>query len=59
IFPTSLRSPKSERDTDKSWEPFLQHESMVNITSRCAFIHVDIPGQEDSAPKLPAERGKI
>ncbi|XP_052773534.1 uncharacterized protein ZK1073.1-like isoform X2 [Mya arenaria] len=39
----------------KSWEPFLQHESMVNITSRCAFIHVDIPGQEDSAPKLPAD----
>lgn len=28
---------------------------MQNITSRAAFIHVDVPGQEDGAPDLPAE----
>ena len=40
---------------DKSWEAFLRHESMAAIMSRAAFIHVDIPGQEDGAPDLPTE----
>jgi len=41
--------------SDVSWTHFLQHECMQNITSRAAFIHVDVPGQEDGATDLPAE----
>lgn len=36
-----------------SWKSFLEHESMTSIATRASFIHVDIPGQEDSAPDLP------
>lgn len=39
----------------RSWRTFLEHESMTSITSRASFIHVDIPGQEDGAPKLPED----
>lgn len=38
-----------------SWKNFLEHESMKHITSRAAFIHVDVPGQEDGAPDLPPD----
>ncbi|XP_052227679.1 uncharacterized protein ZK1073.1-like isoform X2 [Dreissena polymorpha] len=38
-----------------SWKAFLEHESMTNLASRAAFIHVDIPGQEDGAPSLPSD----
>ncbi|XP_053407343.1 uncharacterized protein ZK1073.1-like isoform X2 [Mercenaria mercenaria] len=38
-----------------SWRNFLEHESMKHITNRAAFIHVDVPGQEDGAPDLPPE----
>jgi hypothetical protein len=31
------------------------HWSMQEITKRAAIIHIDIPGQEDDAPDLPAE----
>ncbi|XP_076105068.1 uncharacterized protein ZK1073.1-like isoform X1 [Mytilus galloprovincialis] len=37
------------------WNNFLNHWSMQEITKRAAFIHIDIPGQEDDAPDLPAE----
>ncbi|XP_048249345.1 uncharacterized protein ZK1073.1-like isoform X3 [Haliotis rufescens] len=37
------------------WTNFLTHPSMEEITKRAAFIHVDVPGQEDEAPDLPAE----
>lgn len=37
------------------WKSFLQHPSMAEINKRAAYIHVDIPGQEDNAPDLPAE----
>lgn len=38
-----------------SWRSFLQHDSMKHICSRAAFIHVDVPGQEDGAPDLPPD----
>lgn len=38
-----------------SWRNFLEHDSMKHITSRAAFIHVDVPGQEDGAPDLPPD----
>ncbi|XP_055896207.1 uncharacterized protein ZK1073.1-like isoform X1 [Biomphalaria glabrata] len=37
------------------WTNFLAHPSMEEINRRGAFIHVDIPGQEDEAPDLPAD----
>ncbi|XP_041368765.1 uncharacterized protein ZK1073.1-like isoform X2 [Gigantopelta aegis] len=37
------------------WTNFLSHYSMEEITKRAAFIHVDVPGQEDEAPDLPAD----
>ncbi|XP_046574851.1 uncharacterized protein ZK1073.1-like isoform X2 [Haliotis rubra] len=37
------------------WTNFLTHPSMEEITKRAAFIHVDVPGQEDEAPDLPAD----
>lgn len=37
------------------WKSFLQHPSMAEINKRAAYIHVDIPGQEDNAPDLPAD----
>ncbi|CAG5119150.1 unnamed protein product, partial [Candidula unifasciata] len=36
------------------WTNFLAGPSMEEIIRRGAFIHVDIPGQEDDAPDLPA-----
>lgn len=38
-----------------SWQQFLNHDSMQAIRSRAAFVHVDVPGQEDGAPDLPAD----
>jgi len=40
---------------DTQWRNFLKHWSMQEITKRAAVIHIDIPGQEDDAPDLPAE----
>ncbi|XP_076460398.1 uncharacterized protein ZK1073.1-like isoform X2 [Babylonia areolata] len=37
------------------WRQFLQHEAMEEINRRAAFIHVDVPGQEDGAKELPAD----
>lgn len=37
------------------WNNFLNHWSMQEITKRAAIIHIDIPGQEDDAPDLPAD----
>lgn len=37
------------------WTNFLASPSMEEINRRGAFIHVDIPGQEDEAPDLPAD----
>ncbi|GFO07771.1 N-myc downstream regulated [Plakobranchus ocellatus] len=37
------------------WLNFLSNPSMEEINRRGAFIHVDVPGQEDEAPDLPAE----
>ncbi|XP_050399614.1 uncharacterized protein ZK1073.1 isoform X2 [Patella vulgata] len=37
------------------WINFLQNPCMEAITQRAAFIHVDIPGQEDEAADLPAD----
>lgn len=37
------------------WKSFLQHPSMAEINKRAAYIHVDVPGQEDNAPDLPAD----
>ncbi|KAL3864336.1 hypothetical protein ACJMK2_006027 [Sinanodonta woodiana] len=41
-----------------SWFNFINHESMEEIQKRAAFIHIDIPGQEDDAPALPPEDEK-
>lgn len=40
---------------DTMWTNFLNHYAMEEIMRRAAFIHVDIPGQEDEASDLPAE----
>lgn len=40
---------------DTQWRNFFKHWSMQEITKRAAIIHIDIPGQEDDAPDLPAE----
>ncbi|XP_005106766.1 uncharacterized protein ZK1073.1 isoform X1 [Aplysia californica] len=37
------------------WTNFLSSPAMEEINRRGAFIHVDVPGQEDEAPDLPAE----
>ncbi|XP_025094985.1 uncharacterized protein ZK1073.1-like isoform X2 [Pomacea canaliculata] len=37
------------------WTNFLNHYAMEEIMRRAAFIHVDIPGQEDEASDLPAD----
>ncbi|XP_062588765.1 uncharacterized protein ZK1073.1-like isoform X1 [Saccostrea cucullata] len=37
------------------WTSFLNHPSMAEINKRAAYIHVDIPGQEDNAPDLPPD----
>nr|XP_022335675.1 uncharacterized protein ZK1073.1-like isoform X3 [Crassostrea virginica] len=37
------------------WTNFLQHPSMAEINKRAAYIHVDIPGQEDNAADLPPD----
>ncbi|BFY99009.1 hypothetical protein BsWGS_02048 [Bradybaena similaris] len=37
------------------WTNFLAGPAMEEIMRRGAFIHVDIPGQEDDAPDLPAD----
>ena len=37
------------------WRNFFKHWSMQEITKRAAIIHIDIPGQEDDAPDLPAD----
>ncbi|GFS20012.1 hypothetical protein ElyMa_005046200, partial [Elysia marginata] len=37
------------------WLNFLSNPSMEEINRRGAFIHVDVPGQEDEAPDLPAD----
>uniref|UniRef100_A0A0B7BHM3 AB hydrolase-1 domain-containing protein n=1 Tax=Arion vulgaris TaxID=1028688 RepID=A0A0B7BHM3_9EUPU len=37
------------------WTNFLAGPSMEEINRRGAFIHVDIPGQEEEAPDLPAD----
>ncbi|XP_021371868.1 uncharacterized protein ZK1073.1-like isoform X1 [Mizuhopecten yessoensis] len=37
------------------WKGFLAHESMEEVVRRSAFIHIDVPGQEDDAGNLPEE----
>jgi hypothetical protein len=37
------------------WSTFLNNPCMEEIIRRAAFIHVDVPGQEDDAKLLPAE----
>ncbi|GFT66630.1 uncharacterized protein ZK1073.1 [Nephila pilipes] len=38
-----------------SFYSFVNHPSMTEIKQRSVFIHVDMPGQEDHAPDLPAD----
>ncbi|XP_069140955.1 uncharacterized protein ZK1073.1-like [Argopecten irradians] len=37
------------------WNGFLSHNSMEEVVRRAAFIHIDVPGQEDDAANLPEE----
>lgn len=38
-----------------TWKQFIDQPCMEEIRKRAAFIHVDIPGQEDGAADLPAD----
>ncbi|GFY49666.1 uncharacterized protein ZK1073.1 [Trichonephila inaurata madagascariensis] len=38
-----------------SFYTFVNHPSMTEIKQRSVFIHIDVPGQEDHAPDLPAD----
>ncbi|XP_076368564.1 uncharacterized protein ZK1073.1-like [Tachypleus tridentatus] len=38
-----------------SFHTFVEHACMTEIKQRSIFIHVDVPGQEDNAPDLPAD----
>ncbi|KAK7110653.1 uncharacterized protein ZK1073.1-like [Littorina saxatilis] len=37
------------------WANFISHTSMEEIIRRGAFIHVDVPGQDNEATALPAD----
>ncbi|XP_013410580.1 uncharacterized protein ZK1073.1 isoform X2 [Lingula anatina] len=37
------------------YNDFVNHPSMKELTSRVVWIHVDLPGQEENAPDLPAD----
>lgn len=37
------------------WNGFLSHNSMEEVVRRAAFIHIDVPGQEDDAANLPED----
>jgi len=37
------------------WTNFLSNPAMEDINRRGAFIHVDVPGQEDESPDLPSD----
>lgn len=39
----------------QSWVNFSKHPSMSEITGRCLFLHVDLPGQEPGAKDLSAD----
>lgn len=36
-----------------SWEHFVNHPSMAEVTKRAVWVHINLPGHEDSAPDLP------
>ena len=36
-----------------SWSHFVEHPSMVEVTKRVVWLHVNLPGQEDGADALP------
>jgi len=38
----------------KTMKSFVDSEHMASLRQRCTFIHIDVPGQEDEAPDLPA-----
>lgn len=41
--------------SDTMWARFVNHPDMAEITKRVAWVHVDIPGQEDNAEDLKPE----
>lgn len=36
-----------------SWTHFVQHSSTAEITKRVAWLHINLPGQEENAENLP------
>ncbi|XP_067951126.1 uncharacterized protein ZK1073.1-like [Watersipora subatra] len=38
-----------------SWNNFVKHPSMAEITKRVVYLHVNVPGHEEGASALPAD----
>lgn len=36
-----------------SWNHFVEHPSMAEVTKRAVWLHVNLPGQENNAADLP------